>query len=312
MTDRAARARSIAAELLAEAPLPENEARERAALGQDPAYWRRLAPTLSIEREPRRREPVLAAPALATIASNLAELGFFEARRIVAADDLARLNHAVDAVTGDRWPAVFAWVYDEPWTLARLPDVAAILTAQLGPGSLQLPHIWTHVVAPAIGSSGWPPHFDGEGARRLSIWVALTDATASNGCMHLVPRRRLPASFARDWKAFPEVATADAVQALHAVRALPVPAGSLLGWSFDVLHWGGTCTRIETARRALSLEFVAADQSPRPDEAPLLGVTGSLPPFQQRLTMIATAICAYEKFERGLARYRSVADHLRG
>ena len=310
MTDGAARARAIAAELLAESRLPENEARERAALARDPAYWRRLAPTLSIERDPRLREPMLPAAALTTIASNIGEHGFFEAARIVGGDDLARLNHAVDAVTADRWPAVFAWVYDELWAVARLPDVAAILTAQLGPGYLQIPHVWTHVVAPAIGSSGWAPHFDGEGARRLSMWVALTDATASNGCMHLVPRRRLPASFARDWKAFPEIATADAVQALHAVRALPVPAGSVLGWSFDVLHWGGTCTRVETPRRALSLEFIAADQSPRSDEAPLVGVTGSLPPFQQRLTMIATAIGAYEKFERGLARYRSVAEHL--
>jgi phytanoyl-CoA dioxygenase PhyH len=302
--------RSIAAELLGESRLPESEARERAALARDPAYWRRLAPTLSIESEPRHREPVLAAAALTAISSSVAEHGFFEAPRIVAAGDLALLNGAVDAMTRDRWPAVFAWVYDELWALARLPDVAAILTAQLGPGYLQIPHIWTHVVAPAIGSAGWAPHFDGEGAGRLSIWVALSDATASNGCMHLVPRRRLPASFARDWKTFPEVAIADAVQALHAVRALPVPAGSMLGWSFDVLHWGGTCTRVETPRRALSMEFIAGDQSPRSDEAPLVEMTGSLPPFQQRLAMIATAIGAYEKFERGLARYRPVAAHL--
>jgi hypothetical protein len=124
------------------------------------------------------------------------------------------------------------------------------------------------------------------------------------------PRRRLPAAFARDWKAFPEVGIADAVEALHAVRALPVPAGSILGWGFDVLHWGGTCTSAETPRRALSLEFIARDQSPRPDEAPLVDVTGSLPPFQQRLAIVATAVGAYEKFERGLARYRPVAEQL--
>jgi len=84
-----------------------------------------------------------------------------------------------------------------------------------------------------------------------------------------------------------------------------------LGWSFDVLHWGGTCTRVETPRRALSMEFIAGEQSPRLDEAPLVDVTGPLPPFQQRLAMIATAIGAYEKFERGLARYRPVAEDLK-
>jgi phytanoyl-CoA dioxygenase PhyH len=311
VTDGAARARSIAAELLAESRLPESEARERAGLARDPAYWRRLAPTLSIESEPGLREPVLAAGALTAISSSIAEHGFFEAPRIITAEDLALLNRAVDAVTTDRWPAVFAWVFDELWTMARLPDVAAILTAQLGPDYRQIPHIWTHVVAPAVGSSGWAPHFDGDGGGRLSIWIALSDATASNGCMHLVPRRRLPASFARDWKTFPEVAITDAIQALHAVRALPAPAGSMLGWTFDVLHWGGTCTRVETPRRALSIEFIAGEQSPRLDEAPLVDVTGPLPPFQQRLAMIATAIGAYEKFERGLARYRPVAEDLK-
>ena len=255
---------------------------------------------------------MLGAETLTAIASSVAEHGFFEAPRVVAAEDLAVLNHAVEAVVSHGWPAVFAWIYDEVWTLARLPDVAAILTAQLGAGYLQIPHIWTHVVAPAVGASGWAPHFDGEGTRRMSIWVALTDATASNGCMHLVPRRRLPAAFARDWKAFPEVAIADAVQALHAVRALPVPAGSILGWSFDVLHWGGMCTSVETPRRALSLEFIARDAPARSDEAPLLDVNGPLPSMHRRLAMIATAVCAYEKFERGLARFRPVAERLGG
>jgi len=254
---------------------------------------------------------VLAAPAVTAIAASMAEHGFFEAPRIVDAEDLALLNRAVDAVAGERWPPVFAWVYDELWMPARLPDVAAILAAQLGPGYRQIPHIWTHVVAPAVGASGWRPHFDGEGARRMSLWIALTDATTRNGCMHLVPRPRLPAAFARDWKACPEIAIADAVEALHAVRSLPVPAGSMLGWSFDVLHWGETCTSVETPRRALSLEFIAGDQPPRSDEAPLVDVTGALPSLPQRLSMIATAVCAYEKFESGLARYRPVAERLR-
>ena len=43
----------------------------------------------------------------------------------------------------------------------------------------------------------------------------------------------------------------------------------------------------------------------------LVEVTGPLPSLQQRLAMIATAVCAYEKFESGLARYRPVAERLR-
>lgn len=94
------------------------------------------------------------------------------------------------------------------------------------------------------------------------------------------------------------------------MRSLPVAAGSILGWSFDVLHWGGTCTSVETPRRAVSLEFIARDESPRSDEAPLVELAGPLPSLQQRLAMIATAVCTYEKFERGLARNRPIAEDL--
>jgi hypothetical protein len=283
--------------------LPEREAAERAALAAIP----RLAaarPDLSIESEPQLREPVLAAPA---ITARMAEHGFFEAPRVVAVGDLARLNRAVDAVAGDGWPPVFAWVYDElsmPAALGRRrrdPHCAARARLPSDPAHLDAhrrARRWCVGVAAALRR---------QGARRVSLWIALTDATTSHGCLHLVPRRRVPAAFARDWTVCPEVAIADAVEALHAVRWLPVAAGSILGWSFDVLHWGGTCTSVETPRRALSLEFIASDEPPRSDELPLVDVTGPLPSLPQRLSMIATAVCAYEKFERGLARYRPVA-----
>jgi hypothetical protein len=213
-------------------------------------------------------------------------------------------------MAAEGWPPVFAWVFDAYWRCARLPRLARILESQLGAGYRQIPHIWTHVVPAVEGSSGWPPHFDGFAGGRASVWVALTDATLENGCIHLVPPRLLPAAF-REAKVGGTLATADVVQALRSVRALPARAGTALGWRFDVYHWGGSCVRSSSARRAISLEFVAPNQTPASDETPLISLKGPLPDFDTRLQLIARAILAYEKFEPGLVRLRPVAEALR-
>src|SRR5207244_3331141 len=148
---------------------------------------------------------------------------------------LSRLNAAIDAVVAAGWPPVFAWVYDEFWSLARLPDASPLIASQLGAGYSQIPHIWVHVVPAMVGSSGWTPHFDGPIVGRASIWIALTDATLSNGCMHVVARRHLAPAFESEPLDTGRVAIADAFRALQGVRALPASAGSVLGWTFDVL-----------------------------------------------------------------------------
>jgi len=205
---------------------------------------------------------------------------------------------------------VFAWVYDDFWALTRIPDVADLLASQIGEGYSQIPHIWTHVVPAMVGSAGWVPHFDGPAEGRASVWIALTDATLTNGCMHVVPRPHLADSFRADSLETAQVALIDALRALHRVRALPVPRGTALGWTFDVLHWGGACLDVQSARRAVSLEFIAADRAPNADESPVIPLSGDFPPLPDRLRMIATAVAGYEKFEPGLVRHRAVAKRL--
>lgn len=311
MTDSAARARAIASELLAQTRMPDVQVRERSRLAADPQYWLRLAPQMSMEGAPRVYSRSVPAATLDSLRRHFASEGYFQTPAVLDALDLSRLNGAIDAVVGAGWPPVFAWVYDEFWALARLPDVSDLLTSQIGAGYAQIPHIWTHVVPATVGSTGWMPHFDGPASGRASIWIALTDATLSNGCMHVVSRRRLSGAFATEPLETGRVALADALQALHGVRALPAPRGAVLGWMFDVLHWGGACVSPEGARRAISMEFIAADHSPNPQESPLLPRAGAFPPFPDRLRMIGTAVVGYEKFEPGLARYRAIAEQLR-
>src|SRR5205085_11644013 len=129
------------------------------------------------------------------VRGHFAREGYFQVPAIVPESDLAALNGAIDAVIAAGWPPVFAWVFDECWALARLPDVVAIIASQIGAGCRQIPHIWTHVVPAMVGSSGWTPHFDGTVGGRASVWIALTDATLSNGCMHVVSPRHVAPSF---------------------------------------------------------------------------------------------------------------------
>jgi len=296
--------------------MPQPEVARRLALARDADYWRRIVPGSSLEAH----EVGDTLDASRTTSSDeietdraiaqFREEGYFQPSPLLAGQDVDALNRAVNGVVAEGWPPVFAWVFDAFWRCARLPRLARVLESQLGAGYRQIPHIWTHIVPAVEGSGGWPPHFDGFAGGRASIWVALTDATLENGCIHLVPPRLLPAAF-RQAKVDSTLSTADVVQALRSVRALPARAGTALGWGFDVYHWGGTCVRSSSARRAISLEFVAAHQTPAPDETPLISLTGPLPDFTARLQLIARAILEYEKFEPGLVRLRPVAEALR-
>jgi len=319
MSDGRERAEQIASALLEQARLSIGDADRRIADARSESYWRALAPDFQIQTDPDRAKTRIgqddrsAKTSVERASRHLGDDGYFQLDAVLDADALARLNRLVDIVTGAGWPGPFAWMYDDVWACVRLPELQTILTAALGDGYLHIPHLWVHEVPAVAGAAGWSPHFDGDGSRRVSVWLALTDATVDNGCMHVVPRSALAASFHGDWPPERMIPVRDAVRALHASRALPVSAGAALGWTFDTLHWGGpsVATREpQIARRAISLEFIARDETPRPYEIPLIDPRGPLPSFAERLSMIARALATYEHFEPRLARWRDVAKSL--
>jgi hypothetical protein len=317
MSDGRERAEQIASALLEHARLSAADANLRIADARNESYWRALAPDFPIRTDPGSakasagRAPERAETTRA--GRHLRDDGYFQIGAVLDAGSLARLNRLVDIVTGAGWPGSFAWMYDEVWACVRLPELQTILAAALGDGCLHIPHLWVHEVPAVAGAAGWSPHFDGYGSRRASVWLALTDATVDNGCMHVVPRSALAPSFQGDWPPERMIPVGDAVRALHASRALPVSAGAALGWTFDTLHWGGTSVATrerEHARRAISLEFIARDETPLAHETPLLDPRGPLPSFAERLSMIARGLATYEHFEPRLARWRDVAKSL--
>jgi ectoine hydroxylase-related dioxygenase (phytanoyl-CoA dioxygenase family) len=297
-------------ELLEQSKLPDAEAARRVALAVDGDYWRRLAPGLTIGES---ADALPVAPGVSTVdqaVAHFADEGYFQLPPVVSAETITLLNQAIDAVKAGGWPAVFAWVYDQFWACARVPAIVRLVASRLGAGCAQIPHVFVHIVPSTSGAVGWTPHFDGRAQGRVSVWLALTDATLDNGCMHLVPSRSLPDAFRIPTLTGGMVLAADAFRALQASRALPVAQGSALGWEFNVLHWGGPCVTPGVARRSISMEFLAAGESPDADEQPLVALDGPLPSLAVRLRTIAAAIHTYERFEPGLVRYRGVADGL--
>ena len=121
-----------------------------------------------------------------------------------------------------------------------------------------LPAFWAWRVGP--GEEGWPPHRDNPSRARddagelvaVTIWVPLTDATTRNGCIHCVPSY---------WDYGYLNPKADAIiSQARCIRALPAAAGSILGWSHALLHWGGACGPDEPPRMATSFELIREHQ----------------------------------------------------
>jgi hypothetical protein len=102
----------------------------------------------------------------------------------------------------------------------------------------------------------------------LNVWIPLNDATLDNGCMYVVPRE-FDTDFARTDGHHAHMNPATEVQRgrsskihfpLHGVRALPAPAGSLIAWYGNTIHWGSTCSRYaDVPRKSIALTFRRGD-----------------------------------------------------
>ena len=251
-------------------------------------------------------------PSESELLDRLKREGYFQIEAIISAPVMGRMLTCVETLRREGWPPVFAYVYDEFWSVARLPPLVRLLRGALGHGYKQLPHIWLHYVEPQEGAHGWPPHIDSyERAHRLSVWFALSDATLDNGCMYLIPKDLTPRGVTASFDRIEPVGMPALLELLQGVRALPVRAGSALCWEHDVIHWGSTCRhRTPQPRISLSLEFIGERAAPAEDELPLLDCQARLPTFVERLRVIGRAIGAYAGFEPLPQVYSALAKRL--
>ena len=300
-------------QLLKDARLTAPEVDDRLRKVSDTSYWRQLAPGLRVGSDIRHlgQDGDGARDEVAAALRALRDEGVFHLHGAIGRDVIQRLNDAIDRIVAAGWPAVFAFVYDEFWLCARSGAIARLVSDGLGADAAQIPHVWTHVVPPADGAAGWRPHVDGAvGSRRLSCWLALSEATLDNGCMHVIPRNLAPPRFAAKLDEGEAFTAAELTAALQGATALPAAPGDVLGWTFDIVHWGGRTRGSQSERRSLSFEYIAATETPHEDERPTLPLTEGAPPFAARLTAIAAGLLEYRKFEPLLTRFEDLARRM--
>ncbi|HUY19301.1 MAG TPA: phytanoyl-CoA dioxygenase family protein [Candidatus Binataceae bacterium] len=304
-------ARNKARQLLAGLSLSGDELRRRLEQAADPAYWQALYPPFSVcaPAPPMPDLPPLDAAVLDRYTRGLDQYGYFCSQAPLVERLTAPLLECIDTLRKAGWPPAFAYVYDQLWTLWQIAPIAQILGATLGPGYQWIPHGWCHYVQPVRGASGWPPHVDGDLPNRMSIWIPLTDATIDNGCIYLVPKDMNPSAIGsrRELRAASNLQMRELLQR---GRALPAPAGSLLGWHFRILHWGSTAHSPGNPRVSLVLEFIAANEPPISNEMPLYDPAAPLPDLTLRLHSIGRAIRQYMRYELKMRRYAELAAAL--
>lgn len=279
---------------------------------QNPDFWRSLNPSLSVAEDWSSNLPstlALETEDLEQVLQDLQKDGYFQLDAILPEAEILRMAIGIDELVQQGLPPVFAFVYDEFWRLRQ--RITSLLTAILGEGYLQLPDFWAWYLPPSDGYAGWGQHRDRSTKMlcpdgmptSLTLWLPLTDATPANGCMYMIPASQDPN--------YPEQLQSTEITNLQSVRALPAPAGSILGWNQNVLHWGGcSSSKAILPRISIAWEFQRGDIPAQ--RSPMLSPT-SLLTFPQRLTLIGQQIGQYQHMyplPEALAEIAQALQHL--
>ncbi|HZU84821.1 MAG TPA: phytanoyl-CoA dioxygenase family protein [Polyangiaceae bacterium] len=262
------------------------------------AFWRELVPWLHVEQSRPPPRPPAAPDAAAQDdhgrADGWTRAGHVVLRSVLPSAMTSPLARAISALGAAGVHPTFVYVYDETWQV--IEALRPWLAPLLGEDHDVLADAWAFLVDPRVDRGGWPIHRgwyedvrDATGSPGLAnVWVALTEATTRNACMHVVPLSRDP-HYPHDLR---NLAGLDDLGV-----ALPVPAGSALVWSANVAHWGGRCdagfdqprvsVTFTVRRRGFAVEAASVRQ-------PLT--------FRERLDLVAAQLVTYGDAELGAER----------
>jgi ectoine hydroxylase-related dioxygenase (phytanoyl-CoA dioxygenase family) len=273
---------------------------------QDPTFWLELNSGLSIAPNPQPWSTLKFSPErLAEINAELRTDGYFQLESLLPEIEVFLMAVGIESLFEADIPPIFAFVYDEYWQVYT--RLATLLSGVLGDGYCQLPSFWAWYVTQDPQDSGWGPHRDrmrqpvlqpDHSPNILTVWLPLSDATPLNGCMYVLPASADPnylsSQLANEADSKEEASRKGIMHVAHnlqSIRALPATAGSILGWTHVLFHWGSRSSRkAETPRISLSVEFQRGD---------IASFDGSLldplvlPSFPQRLRLIAQQILKY-------------------
>lgn len=275
-----------------------------------PAFWLALNPELTIgDSRPKPWDVTqpATAEAIAAAAQNYRSKGFLELPRALCPTQVHRMRQAVETLWQNGWHPVWSFVYDDFWSIGQSQVLRQLLPQLLGGPYALLPHIFTHYVEPGPGNAGWTPHIDAgeDGLPSASIWIPLSPARLTNGCMYLVKRDDGIEDIVDAARERGHYTGDDLMTILRSIRAMPANPGDLLAWDERILHWGTPWESGTEPRISLALEF-----TPATGAETLIDPQAPPPPFPSRLKTIARAIQTYTRFDPRVERVASLAQRL--
>ena len=238
------------------------------------------ASVCSVERWAARQTPD-APPSAEELAHSRSELrteGYCHLPGASRPEEATALAAAVSTLVLHGWHPLWCVVCDEAWLwIARQRERLLAVASPDGEPAVQLNYdFMAWYIDPVATQSGWAPHRDrhsaglaaGGGTEYATVWLALTEATPSNGCMYA-----LPASFdpfyhtAEGEAAAPEGGSAAEMQAFDSERREWVSchdiAGIWVAFSPSGLHSsqdGSDIVVDRTPRMALALSLSTRDR----------------------------------------------------
>jgi hypothetical protein len=275
-----------------------------AELVRDPALWRAINPHLSIDAVHSRLPRSIGEEQIDGARRQLAYDGYFAIPALLSDDLVARAREGTANLVRQGWPAVFAFLYDETWLL--FDELSRLIGGLLGQDYRRLGAFWAWSVGAGGEPAGWGPHRDrstttvsesGE-PDVLTLWLALTNATPESGCIYVVPASRDPC-----YRVGLENVE---VRDLQDVRAVPATAGTVLGWTHHLLHWGARASALVSAPRvSLSAEFQRA-RCPLLDDA----IDAGVPTFDERAQLLGRNVLRYAHMRAPSKMLGEIAERL--
>ena len=299
--------------LLEKQKLSADETEQRFQMACSKEYWQNLNPQLNVcQNLPFDDIEINAIDAQeqAEILRNIKTEKYFTSKQpLIKKEVAANMLLAVDSLRKEGWHELFTCVYDEFWQVLRTPSTLQLLSKVLGENGYALPHAVVHYVHPETGA-GWSPHVDfSDRDNRFTLWFSISDATVDNGCMYVIPGNKISDELLNKWITMQDINHKEAKILLQATHALPVAAGSILGWEGDIIHWGTLSSPGVQPRVSLSVVYLKEGSEPMADELPLLSAT-ELPDFGQRMVTIAKAINQYSIHVLAMNKFSNLAKKL--
>jgi hypothetical protein len=260
---------------------------------KDINFWKKLCPTLSIGKKESWVTPTEVVTQNINDAINTN--GYFHVPFDSWDLPIAEMAECISKLKAIGMPPVWCFIYDEFWLLTT--RIHSYIKSVLGDRYYKLPEIWAWHIDPAKKERGWNIHRDRgpetlykDGSpKSISIWIPLTDTDTENGCIYVLP--------IKDDIDYYNPEYSEELHAPNKVIALPAKAGDILGWTQQLLHWGGeTINTNVNPRISISVEFVA-DYAGRLQENPFRKPWMNpfhIPDFNSKTEIIQTQIKQYE------------------